>query len=869
MSSDPRLVLVAPLSDPSGHADEARSFLRVLEHAGREPVARELRWTDVSARVSGEDRRMLDRQRARAMPREGVALHGYMPHAGQAELDGLVNVARAMFETDRLPAAWLAPLLERDEVWVPSAHNADVFRCGGLPASRIRVVGGTLDLGAFRPDATPVDLRVMARVPEGHRIVLTNFDIQERKAWRQLLAAWARAFDPDDPVCLVLKTGSYYEGDAAAQARVEAEIERLGPHAPIRVVTGMLPAAELPGLYTAADAYVLASRGEGWGRTQMEALACGLPTVASRWSGTLEFMDDEWSWLVDGELVDVPADDPLFAAHRGHRWFEPDVESLAACLRDIAADWDAARAKAAGARPQLEARFGMDATATTLAEAAREAWQAHGERRRRVPLLALRGDFGSHASLAVVNDELSEALEARGARVVRRPAGAERAPLSCAGVHHAWPPRFDVVTDGPQVAILPWEYGAPPREWLNAARTTLDRVWVPSEHVRRAYVEHGMAPGVVEVVPNGIDPARFSPDGPALELPRRAGTVFLFVGGTIWRKGPDLLADAWRLAFGPDDDVLLVVKDAGTAGAYRGQTQGARFAELAADETCAPVHYLDEELPPDALPALYRAADVAVFPYRGEGFCLPALEALACGVPVIHTSPGPTEEFVPDEAGWRVAGTRRVMPEAVHLPELTAEPSVTEPGLDALVAALRDAADAGARAPRAARAREAALRSTWDAAAAAAERSLARLADEDLPPVRHVRSAGIESRETLVVAAPKDWAGLLDAWVAAVGRDDPVTLGLFCAEGVEVVLPVVQAWMAERGLSEDELPDIALVEPGDASLLGLVMRAHAVLLDPAQAGDPPPVLVRRALRVLTPEADVLRAFVSAGVPARA
>ncbi len=40
---------------------------------------------------------------------------------------------------------------------------------------------------------------------------------------------------------------------------------------------------------------------------------------------------------------------------------------------------------------------------------------------------------------------------------------------------------------------------------------------------------------------------------------------------------------------------------------------------------------LDDEVPYDRLPSLYRAADVLVQPYRGEGFCLPALEALACG----------------------------------------------------------------------------------------------------------------------------------------------------------------------------------------------------------------------------------------------
>ncbi len=41
-------------------------------------------------------------------------------------------------------------------------------------------------------------------------------------------------------------------------------------------------------------------------------------------------------------------------------------------------------------------------------------------------------------------------------------------------------------------------------------------------------------------------------------------------------------------------------------------------------------------------------------PYRGEGFCLPALEAMACGIPVIVPEGGPTDDFVDDTVGWRV-----------------------------------------------------------------------------------------------------------------------------------------------------------------------------------------------------------------------
>ncbi len=71
---------------------------------------------------------------------------------------------------------------------------------------------------------------------------------------------------------------------------------------------------------------------------------------------------------------------------------------------------------------------------------------------------------------------------------------------------------------------------------------------------------------------------------------------------------------------------------------------------------------IDEELTSDELAALYRACDVLVHPYRGEGFAMPVLEAMACGLPAIVTGGGPTDEFCPAEAGWRIDARRVQLP---------------------------------------------------------------------------------------------------------------------------------------------------------------------------------------------------------------
>ena len=69
---------------------------------------------------------------------------------------------------------------------------------------------------------------------------------------------------------------------------------------------------------------------------------------------------------------------------------------------------------------------------------------------------------------------------------------------------------------------------------------------------------------------------------------------------------------------------------------------------------------------------LYQCADAYVAPYLSEAFCSPVLEAAACGLPIICTQGGPTEEFTSDEyalrieAGWD-STTRTLAPDVTHL----------------------------------------------------------------------------------------------------------------------------------------------------------------------------------------------------------
>jgi glycosyltransferase involved in cell wall biosynthesis len=370
--------------------------------------------------------------------------------------------------------------------------------------------------------------------------------------------------------------------------------------------------------------------------------------------------------------------------------------------------------------------------------------------RSRPVRVAWEGDHETLHSMALVNRALCRLLLDRGHDLGllagSRPyvTAAERLPLDPrlaarfgrgpiggpAQVHvgHAWPPRLDPPPQGRWVLMQPWEYGSLPRAWLPALRR-VDEVWANSRSTRDCYLEAGVPPERVQVVPLGIDPAIFRPDVEPLRLPPGPGFRFLFVGGTIHRKGFDLLLMAYARAFRPGDGVGLVVKDVGARSYYRGETAGAQVAEHRARGY--PIEYLDDALDERELARLYAACDCLVLPYRGEGFGLPVVEAMACGLPAIVTGGGPALDYATGATAFLVPARRAEFPECrAGETETVGRPWLWEPDPDSLVDLLRWAvADpATTRAKGAAASARIRAHFTWSQSADAAESRLRALA---------------------------------------------------------------------------------------------------------------------------------------------
>ena len=355
-----------------------------------------------------------------------------------------------------------------------------------------------------------------------------------------------------------------------------------------------------------------------------------------------------------------------------------------------------------------------------------------------------QGELGGEAS----NVRLPEPLASHLLKPLGRPADVH--------VRHQWPPDFTPPPSGHWVMIQPWEFGSLPREWVGPMATQLDELWVPSRYVWDCYVQSGVPADRVHVVPNGVDTSKFHPQVPPLTLPTRKRFKFLFVGGTIARKGIDLLLTAYSRAFSAADDVCLVIKDMGVGTFYQGQTSEAMIRQTQSQPGAPEIEYLDRALSDEELAGLYTACDCLVHPYRGEGFGLPIAEAMACGLPVIVTGYGAALDFCDDATAYLVPAR------VVHFPEkrlgdleTVDHPSLAEPDLQTLKGLLRRVVEHPTEARAKGHAGWTHIRQhfTWDHAVQVAEQRLAFLRQR---PIRRFTPATPSGTPTIVPATPRE-----------------------------------------------------------------------------------------------------------------
>lgn len=271
------------------------------------------------------------------------------------------------WELHTFPPHMLSALQYVDEIWAISKFVAESLR----PVVDIPV-------HVFPHPVKPVTSHPRPSfVPERPYFVFAfdYFSEAERKNPAGLIEAFTRAFPDRDGPALVVKS---MNGDERRTDREKVRAAAAGRE-DIVLLDQYMSREDMQGLIEHALAFVSLHRSEGFGLGLFEAMSKGVPTIATGYSGNLEFMTEDNAVLLPYKLIPTG---PHAGPYSGlGEWADPQIDAAAEALRRLAGDPQLARQLGAAARTDVRERFSLEHSAQFVRSRLRDVFRERLARR--------------------------------------------------------------------------------------------------------------------------------------------------------------------------------------------------------------------------------------------------------------------------------------------------------------------------------------------------------------------------------------------------------------------------------------------------------------------------------------------------------
>jgi glycosyltransferase involved in cell wall biosynthesis len=287
----------------------------------------------------------------------------------------LVEPAKRMlgytvWETDALPRHWPAILNAMSAIAVPSRMNGEIFRHDGVsrPVHVVPHIRRHAWSETARDDA--VKVRIRLRIPEDHFVFYTIGAWDPRKAFPELVDAFAHEFRAEERVSLLVKTSAalsnaavdtqFGAGTEARTKRIVAEAARATGRAAAAVTciaADNIDGRSMDAIHAAGDAYVSLAHGEGWGLGAFEAATLGKPVIMTGWGGQLDYLGADYPGLVRYGMTPVTGWLPYASYQPAQLWADADAQHARELMRAAAMRDGRLRDAAVSAREAIVNRF--------------------------------------------------------------------------------------------------------------------------------------------------------------------------------------------------------------------------------------------------------------------------------------------------------------------------------------------------------------------------------------------------------------------------------------------------------------------------------------------------------------------------------
>jgi len=393
-----KVLLKGPLLTQSGYGAHARMlFSALVDDPMFDLFCENTRWghcsfvTDITKQIEGVNQCIMKREMQKQQaPKFVYDLFVHVTIPQEFEKLGKFNVGvTAAVETDRISHQWVEKSNEMDLVIVPSEHSKHVMVSTMIDWMNKQ----TGEKGTFKinkpvvvcPEGVDENVFKPVEPDEYENLLNLNFSSEfnflhvgqwgnggfgeDRKNISNLVKYFIETFAGRKDVGLVLKTNMARNTPQDKEIVVNRlkQIKSLFPPAvvpPIYLVHGSLTEEEMASLYTHPQikAYVSLAAGEGFGIPTLEAAMCGLPVIATNWSGHLDFMNKGKFSAVKYELKEIPEIavwDPVLI--KGSRWAVVDEADAKHRLKMMASKYYNPKQWAKELRENIKDTFSLTA----------------------------------------------------------------------------------------------------------------------------------------------------------------------------------------------------------------------------------------------------------------------------------------------------------------------------------------------------------------------------------------------------------------------------------------------------------------------------------------------------------------------------
>lgn len=223
------------------------------------------------------------------------------------------------WESARPPLGWEVSVPLVDEVWTPSRFSAETLaQVYSVPIVVVpHVVKPRGTPRRWEPGSAPLTFLTMA----------DSRSSLARKNPLGTIEAFRQAFPCEQNVRLIVKLKAHDTHDITRQ--IDALVR---DDARITLLSDTLSRTEVDALFQSAHAFVSLHRAEGFGLPLLEAMGYGLATIATGWSGNVDFMSDKNSLLVQHRVHTTHDEGGVYGIIT---WADPDVSHAASLMRQL------------------------------------------------------------------------------------------------------------------------------------------------------------------------------------------------------------------------------------------------------------------------------------------------------------------------------------------------------------------------------------------------------------------------------------------------------------------------------------------------------------------------------------------------------